>query len=300
MTSSPPLHPRRLDKFLADARVGSRRHIEALAEDGAIHLNGHVVHGIQSLRKLIDPTQDVVDVAGTRAILSPPRIYALLHKPAGVVTTLADPKGRGCIAELIPKAWVGRAGVVGRLDKPTTGALLVTDDGDLSHLLTDPEFHVWKRYLLTVRGTPKENDPRLRLLRDGVTLGQKQTKPARCGVVPNSDRIGRYDRPVTDVWIELREGRFRQVRKMASRVQFKLTHLHRTAIGPLRLGALEEGKWRSLDLDEIDALYMAAGGRDAPRVGARRALVRRLEAGELDDGDASLVRRWLAKTSDPR
>ena len=285
--------PRRLAKFLADARMGSKTQIEALAERGCLRLNGEET---RDLHRLIDPQDDLVEVHGQRARLSPPRIYALLNKPGGVVTTLSDPKGKRCVAGLLPEAWQGRVGVVGRLDKPTTGALLVTDDGDLSHLLTHPDFHVWKRYVLTVRGDPLDTDPRLIQMREGVVLGQTLTQPARCGVVPGSGRDGTKHPRMSDVWVEIREGRNRQVRRMASHVQLKLIHLHRAAIGPLTLGTLAKGQWRVLSAAETDALYEAAGGRDAPMAGARRALIRRLNEGALDDAEAATVRRYLAKT----
>jgi len=289
--------PRRLDKFLADARIGSRGHIEALAARGAIRLNGVPAH---NLRRLGDPVHDVIEADGRLARITPPSVYALLHKPRGVVTTLAEPRGKRCVAELLPAPWLGRVGVVGRLDKPTTGALLITDDGDLSHLLTDPGFHVWKGYVLTVVGHPAEDDPRLTRLREGVALGGATSRPARCGVVPDSARPGRGDTTLTDLWIELREGRYRQVRRMASGVGFKLTALHRTAIGPLQLGDLEVGRWRSLEQAEIEALYGAAGGRGAPEAGARRALIRRMARGELDADEVALVQRYLAARGRPR
>ncbi len=281
--------PRRLDKFLADARVGSRADIEALIAAGSVRVNGAAC---ASGRRILDPLRDEVRVAGARVALTAPRVYALLHKPAGVVTTLSDPKGKRCVAELLPAHW--QVGVVGRLDKPTTGALLVTDDGDLSHLLTSPEFHVWKRYVMTVVGVPDDADPRLAQLRAGVALGPDTTLPARCGLVPGSQRPGRGQTTLSDVWLELREGRFRQVRRMASQVGLKLARLHRAAIGPLALGALQEGAWRPLEAAEVDALYAAAGGRDAPLRGARRALRERLESGALSPDEAAIVRRYFA------
>ncbi len=285
--------PRSLAKFLADARMGSKAQIEALAQRGSLQLNGE---STGDLRQLIDPQDDVMEVDGQRARLSPPTFYALLNKPGGVVTTLSDPTGKRCVAGLLPEDWLGRVGVVGRLDKPTTGALLVTDDGDLSHLLTHPDFHVWKRYVLTVRGDPVDADPRLIHLREGVVLGQTRTQPARCGVVPGSGRAGTKHPRLSEVWVEIREGRNRQVRRMASQVQLKLVHLHREAIGPLTLGTLAIGQLRTLSAAEVAALYEAAGGRQAPMVGARRALLRRLSDGVLNDAEAATVRRYLAKT----
>ncbi|OIP28911.1 MAG: hypothetical protein AUK47_28810 [Deltaproteobacteria bacterium CG2_30_63_29] len=282
-----------MDKFLADAQVGSRGEIEELGKRGCLRVNGEVVF---EPRKLVDPQSDVIEVSGRRVHLSPPQLYVLLHKPAGVVTTLSDPAGRRCITELLPVEWQGRVGVVGRLDKPTTGALIVTDDGDLSHLMTHPEFHVWKRYVMTVLGEPLETDPRLEQMRSGIQLGPTLTQPARCGVAAGSGRAGEGDSRLSEVWIELREGRNRQVRRMASHVRLKLLHLHRATIGPIQLGDLAEGQWRLLAASEVDALYDAAGGRQTAVARVREALKRRLEAGTLEGADLERVRRYFDRT----
>jgi len=290
-----PQLPRRLDKFLADAGIGSKSQIEHQVAAGAVTRNGAVC---LDLGRLVDPQRDRIEVAGVAAQLVMPSIYALLHKPKGMLTTLADPNHRLCVAALLPVEWSGRVGVVGRLDKPTTGALLVTDDGDLNNLLTDPASHVWKRYILTVVGEPDEQDPRLERLRQGVELSGVRTKPARCGVVAGTGRSDGGDGRLSELWVEIAEGRFHQVRRMANQVQLKFVHLHRAAIGPVELGDLAQGQWRPLRAGEVDALYAAAGGRDAPTVGARAALRRRLEAGELDAGDAALVRRHFGSGID--
>ncbi len=283
--------PRRLDKYLADARVGSRSQIEAWAADGAIAVNGVET---RALTRLVDPGQDLVALHRQQARLTPPTRYALLHKPHGVLTTLVDVHDRRSVAALLPPGWFGRVGVVGRLDQPTTGALLITDDGDLNHLLTDPGCQVWKRYLLTIVGEPDDDDPRLATLRAGVTLSGERTRPARCHVVPGSGRPGRGDARLSELRVEVCEGRFRQVRRMAGQVGLKLVRLHREAIGPLPLGDLAVGSYRLLLPAEVDALYAAAGGRDAPAAGARAALRRRWRQGELSAEDAAIVERFFA------
>lgn len=291
--------PRRLDKYLADARVGSRSQIEAWAAAGAVAVGGVTT---TSLSRLVDPCRDRVELLGQQARLTPPTRYALLHKPHGIVTTLVDPADARSVAALLPPGWFGRVGVIGRLDQPTTGALLVTDDGDLNHLLTEPGCQVWKRYLLTIVGEPADDDPRLAQLRTGVTLSGEVTLPARCGVVPGSGRPGRDDARLCELWIEVCEGRFRQVRRMAGQVGLKVVRLHRDAIGPLPLGDLPPGAWRPLLQTEIDALYAAAGGRDAPVQGAQEALHRRWRAGALDPADAAIAERFFAtlRRDDPR
>ena len=283
--------PRRLDKFLAESRAGSKKTIEALAERGSVCVNGEP----RSLRRLVDPLADVVEVDGTPVKTKPPQVYALFNKPKGVLTTLSDPLERECVGSFFPEPWRGAVAPVGRLDKATTGALLLTDDGDLNYLMTHPNFHVWKRYILTIVGEPLDADPRLEHMRAGVILNDIKTRPARCGAVPDSARSGAGGRHrVSDVWIEIREGRHRQVRRMARRVGLKLIHLHRASLGPVNIDHVPEGQWRTLREPDVEALYDAAGGRQASLEGAHRAMIRRLDAGDLDNIEVDLVTRYLA------
>ena len=285
-------HARRLGLRLADARVASRSRIEALWRGGHVTVNGDPEH---LLYHLVDPLRDDIRIDQERLHLRPPEIYALLHKPAGLLTAMRDPRPRQLIASLLPDAWLATVGPVGRLDRATTGALILTDDGDLSYLLTHPDHHVWKRYLLTVRGHVADDDPRLAAMRQGVVLKGEPTLPARCGVVPESHREHVRSGPMCELWVEIREGRNRQVRKMASKTGFKLRHLHRARVGPVSLGDLEVGHHRPLTPEEVDALYEDAGGRALPAERALAALLRRLEEGHLEPRGVQLVERYLAE-----
>ncbi|MEL6181310.1 MAG: pseudouridine synthase [Myxococcota bacterium] len=282
--------PRRLDKFLADARTASRSRLEAMWRNGRITVNGQPDY---PLFHLIDPQEDEIRLDGARLQLRPPSIYALLHKPRGLLTAMRDPHPRQLIASLLPETWLATVGPVGRLDRDTTGALLLTDDGDLSHLLTHPDHHVWKRYVLTVRGDVKADDARLKAMRDGIVLRGEQTLPARCGVVPDSLRHDVRYGPSTELWVEIREGRNRQVRKMASKTGFRLRHLHRSHVGPIALGELKEGRWRLLSDSEVELLYQDAGGRMLPAMRARAVLERKLAQGQLEPRSEAIVVRYL-------
>ena len=277
--------PRRLDKFLSDAGVGSRSRIRALHEAGAISVDGDTAPPLWSL---VDP--DTVEVRVDHERVSPkrPTRYALLHKPAGLLTAMSDHGDRPTVADLIPEAWRDHVGPIGRLDKPTTGALLITDDGDLSQLLTQPTHKVWKRYEVTLPHPLTPADPRLTRLREGIPLDGVLTLPARAGLL---------DGGAPGLWLALQEGRKRQVRKMIRALGLRLLHLHRSHIGPLALDPLPEGRWRPLDEDEIHALYDAAGGRDAPRRRAEAALARKLDTDTLDPRERALIEAYLARCS---
>jgi 23S rRNA pseudouridine2605 synthase len=187
---------------------------------------------------------------GTR----PGLVYYLVNKPAGVVSTVSDPRGRPIVISLVPPD--PRVHPVGRLDTATEGLLILTNDGDLTHRLTHPSFGVEKEYLAQVIGTPRPGA--LRRLREGVDLDDGRTAPARVSAVgPDLLRI------------TIHEGRNRQVRRMAEAVGHPVRRLVRTRIGPLRTGALKPGDWRELTQAEVRELERASSGA-SPRL-ARRA-----------------------------
>ena len=230
----------RLAKHLAHAGVASRRASEQLVLAGRVTIGGEVVR---------DPARDVdgseliaVDGETVRAHRSY-AVYAV-HKPAGVVSTAADTHGRRTVVDLV--ASDRRLYPVGRLDADSTGLILLTDDGALAHQLTHPSFEVPKVYRARVDGRPSERA--LRALREGVTLDDGRTAPARV-------------RMVTPHILELtiHEGRKRQVRRMCEAVGHPVRELQRIAIGPLRLGELAPGHHRRLTKAEVERLR--AGGR---------------------------------------
>jgi 23S rRNA pseudouridine2605 synthase len=227
----------RLAKYLAHAGVASRRASEQLVFAGRVTVGGEVVR---------DPARDVdgsvpVTVDGETVWVSgSQRAVYLVHKPRGVVSTAHDPQGRPTIVEMVPSS--RRLYPVGRLDVDSTGLILLTDDGALAHRLMHPSFEVPRTYHAKVR-RPPVREGALRKLREGVELDDGRTAPARA------------KRLATDrVEITIQEGRKRQVRRMLEAVGHPVVALQRVRFGPLRLGTLEEGRYRRLTAAEVERL----------------------------------------------
>ncbi len=236
----------RLQKVLAKAGYGSRRHCEELIAAGRVTIDGRVAE----LGNRVDPSAEVVRVDGRLTPTAAGAVYYLLNKPDGVVTTASDPQGRPTVLELV--ASPVRVFPVGRLDLHTEGLLLLTNDGRLAHLLTHPSSHVEKEYLVRVEGDPSPAD--LRRLREGVELEDGRTAPARVSRV--SEGLVR---------IVIHEGRNRQVRRMCSAIGHEVLRLVRTRIGPLQDATLAPGASRPLTLGEVRALMDSVGvAPDAP------------------------------------
>jgi len=237
-----------LQKILAQAGYGSRRVCEQLILQGRVRINGQVVTqlGVQA-----DPQCDVIEVDGKRVQLSEEHTYILLHKPAGVVTTRRDAHAARTVMDLL-QGVTAAVFPVGRLDADTTGALLLTDDGELAYRLTHPRYGVPKTYLVEVRGEVGEEA--LRRLREGVLLEDGMTAPAQVQKV-------RYlaGRGTTLLRLTIHEGRKRQVKRMCMAVGHPVVRLHRERFGHLTLHQLPVGAWRYLTDEEIVALRRAVG-----------------------------------------
>lgn len=237
--------PMRLQKFLARAGAASRRGSEDLMTAGRVTVNGVTV---TELGAKVDPAIDRVTVDGIEVRLSDSCVYVALNKPADVVTTMRDPQGRTTVATLVPAAEHPGLFPVGRLDRDTTGLLLFTTDGELSHRLLHPRWKVPKSYLALVDGTPDDRD--IARLQEGIQLDDGPTAPAQVEV--ESHRSGK-----TLMRITITEGRKRQVRRMFSAVSHPVLELHRTSFGPVELAGLGGGEWRYLDPVEVHALKAA-------------------------------------------
>jgi len=223
----------RLNAFIARAGVASRRKADDLIKAGRVTVNGEP----GQLNTFVGADDDV-RLDGTP--LAKQRLaYVLLHKPAGTVTTARDPQRRRTVVDLV--AHPARVVPVGRLDADTTGALLLTNDGDLAHRLAHPRYEVDKVYEVECWTQPTDAD--LARLRDGVELDDGPTSPA--GV-----------RRVDGAHIELvlHEGRNRQVKRMLEAVGHRVKRLHRSRYGPLTLEGLEPGAWRELEASEVERL----------------------------------------------
>jgi 23S rRNA pseudouridine2605 synthase len=230
----------RLQKYLARCGVASRRASEQIIAGGRVRVNGQVA---AELGTSVDPSEDRVEVDG-RVIMPPvAHAYVLLNKPIGVVSTANDPKGRRTVLDLVQTD--ARLFPVGRLDYDSEGLILLTDDGDLALRLTHPRHTVEKEYAALFTG--EVTDAALAQLRDGVPLDRRATIPARV-------ERGNSGPDGTWVHITIREGRNRQIRRMAEHVGLGVNRLIRVRIGPLRLGTLPPGSWRTLSAAEVAAL----------------------------------------------
>jgi 23S rRNA pseudouridine2605 synthase len=238
------VHVERLQRALARAGVASRRKSEHLILEGRVTVNGRVAE----LGDRVDPAADRVELDGVLIPLDPTHRYFAFHKPAGVVTTLRDPRGRPDLTAYLPE--VPGVIAVGRLDRDTEGLLLLTNDGELANRLMHPSYEVPKTYLAEVRAPiPKDLGRRLR---DGVELDDGP-------VAVDSFRV--IDRSGARVMVEvvLHEGRKHIVRRLLEAVDKPVERLVRTAVGDVRLGEQRPGTLRKLGRDEVGSLYKAVG-----------------------------------------
>lgn len=249
----------RLQKFLSRAGVASRREGERLIVQGRVKVNGTLV---TELGSRVDPLSDRVEL-DDRLVQVEPSLWIMLNKPRGVLTTRTDERGRRIVFDLLDPAHRGLR-YVGRLDRDTDGLLLFTNEGDLQHALLHPSAGVARTYVAQVEGVP--NARSLRQLEEGVTLddGLARAEQVRLTKV-------RGDRSCASVSLVVREGRNREVRRLFAGVGHEVRSLRRVGFGPLALGGLGPGKWRTLRPDEIQALrrLATARGDDGTRQGMR-------------------------------
>jgi 23S rRNA pseudouridine2605 synthase len=231
----------RLQKVLAEAGVGSRRHCEQLIADGRVKVDGKVVAWFGAR---VDPQQVVIHVDGRRVETRAEMRYYAVNKPRGVVSTMTDPQGRRTLADYVDVP--ERLFHVGRLDTDTEGLLLLTNDGELSHRLTHPRYGVEKTYLADVPGPiPRDLGKRLRA---GVSLDDGPAKADRFRVVETAGKRALVE-------VTLHEGRKHIVRRLLGEVGHPVRQLVRTEFGPVRLGSLKPGTMRALSSREIGELY---------------------------------------------
>jgi 23S rRNA pseudouridine2605 synthase len=223
----------RLNAFIARAGVSSRRKADDLIKAGRVTVNGEP----GQLNTFVGADDDVR--LDGKPLTKQRVAYVLLNKPAGVVTTARDPQGRRTVVDMVSHP--ARVVPVGRLDAETTGALLLTNDGDLAHRLAHPRYEVDKVYEVECWSQPTDGD--LQRLREGVELDDGPTSPAE---------VRRLDG--AHIELILHEGRNRQVRRMFEAVGHRVKRLHRSRYGPLTLEGLEPGAWRELEASEVERL----------------------------------------------
>ena len=236
----------RLQKFLAEAGVASRRKSEELIERGKVRVNGHPA----TLGDKVDPRYDLVTVSGEKVVAATKseNIYIMMNKPRGYVTTMSDEMGRRCVAELV-KDFDERIYPVGRLDKDSEGLLLFTNDGEFANMMTHPSMHISKTYRVSVK--PMADEAQLIELSSVVVIDGKKTLPASVQLM--SEGNGRSVLQIT-----IHEGRNRQIRKMCEAVGLETVRLKIISIGSLKLGSLSAGEYRELRKEEVAALKRSA------------------------------------------
>lgn len=234
----------RLQKFMADCGVASRRKCEEYILQGLVKVNGKTV---EQLGTKINPESDIVEYNGKKlGLSSKSNIYILLNKPIGYVTTAKDQFSRNTVLDLI-KGVNERIVPVGRLDMYTSGALILTNDGDFVYKVTHPKYEIEKTYVATLSGIIQNEA--IEMLKEGVKIEDYTTKPAKVRIlkIDNEKNISRVE-------ITIHEGKNREVRKMCETVGYKVKALHRSKIGKLDVKDLKIGQWRYLTKEEIQYL----------------------------------------------
>ena len=251
----------RLQKYIANAGIASRRGAEKIIAEGRVAVNGEIIRemGVQ-----IDENYDTVEVDGEKIKSAEKKYYIMLNKPTGFVTTVSDDKGRPTVMELISDI-SARLYPVGRLDYDTEGLLLMTNDGDLTYRITHPKHDVKKTYVAEVTGNITMDT--INQLRRGVIIDGFKTSPAEVEVV-GATQYG------TKIEITIHEGKNRQVRKMFESLGCIVKKLKRVSEAGLNLGHLPSGKWRKLSESEVNMLKKIGtdreGNRNRPRFHQRR------------------------------
>ena len=240
----------RLQKFMAEQGIASRRKSEDLIRAGKVKVNGHIA----VIGQKINPKKDLVTVGKQKIV--PPKtrnmVYIMLNKPRGYVTTVSDEYDRKTVMDLISDI-KERIYPVGRLDKDSEGLLIMTNDGSFTNCLTHPSHGLAKVYRVTVR--PAVDDEILYNLRNGIVIDGRKTAPADVTVLTEEE-----NRVVLE--FVLHEGRNREIRKMCESQGLEVARLKRTAVGSLKLGVLAQGKYRELTEQEVKKLLRSAGHRD--------------------------------------
>lgn len=244
----------RLQKLISQAGISSRRASEELIVNGRVAVNGTVV---TELGSKADSAIDIITVDGKQLIFPSSRLYILLNKPAGYMTTLDDPEGRPLVTDLLPEV-KERVYPVGRLDYNTEGLLLLTNDGDWANKLMHPRHEIDKEYHVRIRG--KAHKSQIDQLAAGVLLDDKKTAPATVSLIKDGEQ---------NDWlsITIHEGRNRQIRRMCEAVSLSVVRLKRVRYGSLNLGVLKTGQFRLLTDAEVSEL----GGTTPRTVMANRS-----------------------------
>ena len=240
----------RLQKFMAEQGVASRRKSEDLIRAGKVKVNGHIAE----IGMKINPRKDLVTVGKQKLtnVKNRKMVYIMLNKPRGYVTTVSDELGRKTVMDLLPDFGC-RIYPVGRLDKDSEGLLLLTNDGSFTNCMTHPSHEYAKVYRVTVR--PVVNDEILFNLRNGIEIDGRKTAPCEVNVLTEEE-----NRVVLE--FILHEGRNRQIRKMCESQGLEVARLKRISIGPIKLGMLKQGDYKELSEQDVKKLLRSAGHKE--------------------------------------
>lgn len=229
----------RLQKYMAEAGISSRRKAEELILEGKVKVNGKTIN---ELGIKIVPNKDIVEYNGKKVVLEKEYVYILLNKPIGYVTTVKDQFNRDSILDLVKIN--KRIVPVGRLDMYTSGAIILTNDGDFMYKVTHPKHEIEKTYTVTIKGIVKDNE--VEELKKGVKIEDYTTKPAKVKILKTDE-----EKNISRLEITIHEGKNRQVRKMCEAIGHKVLALHRSKIAGIGVKDLELGKWRYLTNKEV-------------------------------------------------
>lgn len=235
----------RLNKYLSNSGIASRRAIDKMIRAGQISVNGKI---IDELGTKIDPAKDIIVVNGKKIQKNANTAYIILNKPLNVVSTTSDSYARKTVVDLIDTPL--RLYPVGRLDSDSIGLILLTNDGELTHKLTHPKFHISKTYEVKVKGLV--TDDKLNRLRNGIRLSDGLTSPAEIELMHKQGDQAK-------IQFTIHEGRNRQIRRMCGAVDLEVLELKRISIGPIKLDNLKSGEYKSLTDEEISSLKKAVG-----------------------------------------
>ncbi|MCK4338685.1 MAG: rRNA pseudouridine synthase [Candidatus Cloacimonetes bacterium] len=238
----------RINKFLAQAGLGSRRACEKFVLEGKIKINGKI---ITNLATDIDPEKDKITFEDKLLKTTQRKIYLILNKPSGYLVTSSDPFKRKTVLDLVP-IFPERIFPIGRLDKSSCGLMILTNDGDLTNKIMHPKKKIPKVYLVKVKGILSQSQ--INKLRYGVILNDNRTLPAKVYI-----KSYNQSNDITKLRMILYEGRNRQIRRMIKEIGNRVISLKRVQIGVIKLGRLPEGHWRFLKYKEIKHLYEMSG-----------------------------------------
>ena len=227
----------RLQKYMASCGVASRRKCEEIILEGKIKVNGVLVNEVGTK---VNPLEDIVEFNGKIISKEENKVYIMLNKPEGYISSVKDEKGRDTILDIVKVK--ERVYPIGRLDYDSSGLLLLTNDGEIYNKIIHPSVEIVKKYIAVVNGEITDND--IRKFEVGIDIGDYITAPAELKIIS-------YDRDISTIEIGIHEGKNRQIRKMCAVINHEVLSLKRISMGQLKLGYLKRGEYRNLDREEI-------------------------------------------------